>query len=144
MRVVADTNVLVSARIVAHGKPAAIFRQIGLFEHVTSPEILQETEQVLNRKHILQRYRLSSADIEQYIGFLCAVSTVVENVPTIDPVSADPDDDKFLALGHHVSADYIISGDPHLTSLNEYAGIAIVTPARFLAILPGHPSQVTT
>jgi len=36
MKIIADTNVLVSVRIVPVGKPAAIFRQIALFEHVTS------------------------------------------------------------------------------------------------------------
>ena len=136
MKVIADTNVLVSARIVPVGTSAAIFRQIALFEHVTSPEILAETEQVLHRKHIRQRYHLGAEDITQYIALLRDVSTVIEPTEHVTVVHADPDDDKVLSLAKEVQADYIVSGDPHLTDLGEWAGIAIVTPAQFVVILP--------
>ena len=48
MKVVLDTNVLVSALIVKTGKPAQILRRIESFELLLTPEILAETERVLN------------------------------------------------------------------------------------------------
>jgi putative PIN family toxin of toxin-antitoxin system len=144
MKIVADTNVLVSARIVPIGKPAAIFHQIGLFEHVTSPEILAETESVLHRRHIQRRYKLTNEDVADFIRYLRDVSTIIEPVAEVSGVSVDPDDDKFLSLAIEAGADYVVSGDPHLTDLGGYAGITIVTPARFLDLLSAATRQETS
>ncbi len=50
-------------------------------------------------------------------------------------VLGDQEDDVVLACARDGQADYLVSGDPHLTKLGEFAGIKIVTPDRFLAIL---------
>jgi putative PIN family toxin of toxin-antitoxin system len=45
----------------------------------------------------------------------------------------DPKDNKFLALALAAEADLIISSDHDLLVLNPWNGIAILTPAEFLA-----------
>jgi uncharacterized protein len=42
-----------------------------------------------------------------------------------------------LACALDGNADYIVSGDSHLTDLREYRGIQIVRPAAFVALLDG-------
>jgi predicted nucleic acid-binding protein len=50
-------------------------------------------------------------------------------------VPDDPTDDKVLACAKESAADYIVASDEHLTKLESYAGIPIVTPRQFLQIL---------
>jgi hypothetical protein len=50
----------------------------------------------------------------------------------VDVVAADPSDNMVLACAVEGHADYIVSGDTHLLSLREYAGIPIITAAAFL------------
>ncbi len=58
--------------------------------------------------------------------------TLPDPIPII---CADPDDDKFLACAVAGEADVIVSGDSHLLTLGSHAGIPILTPAAFLALL---------
>lgn len=45
---------------------------------------------------------------------------------------ADPDDVMFIECAVTVSAEYIVSGDPHLLDHKHVRGIKILTPAEFL------------
>jgi putative PIN family toxin of toxin-antitoxin system len=135
MKVVLDSNVFVSALIVTAGKPAQILRRLGAFDLLTTEEILAETERVLNYNRISRRYGLSSQDIAAYIQRLREASRVLRATLRVEVIKDDPDDDKFLALAQEAGADYIVSGDPHLTRLSAYEGIPILTPARFLEVL---------
>lgn len=135
MKVVLDTNIFVSAFIVKNGNPAQILRFIDKIELITSREILEETEEVLNRKHIKKKYRLTDKQIKEYIVALqqsCILTkpTYIERV-----IKDDPDDDIVLAMAKQTKANYIVSGDPHLTKLKAYEHISILTPVQFLKIL---------
>lgn len=46
----------------------------------------------------------------------------------------DKKDDIFLECAVEAGADYVISGDRHLTAIGNFEGILIVTPADFLRI----------
>lgn len=135
MRVVLDTNVLVSALIVKAGKPAQIMRHTSAFTLLLTDEILAETAEVLGRKHIRQRYPVTDADVNAYLRSLRAVGTVIKVEVQVDIITRDPEDNRVLALAQAGGADYIVSGDPHLTELGIYAGIPILTPAQFLDVL---------
>lgn len=135
MKVVLDTNILVSALIVKAGKPAQILRCIESFELLITQEILAETERVLNYRRIRKRYRLSDQDVSTYIDRLTEVGTVLQINARVEVIEDDPDDDKFLALAKEAEADYIVSGDAHLTALSEYEGASILTPNQFLEVL---------
>jgi len=53
----------------------------------------------------------------------------------IEPVTADPTDNKYLVCAVEGKADFIVSGDHHLKDLNVFQGIRIADPATFLQML---------
>ena len=50
----------------------------------------------------------------------------------IDVIKDDTSDNKYLECAVEGKADYIISGDKHLTDLQLFRGIKIIDPAKFL------------
>ena len=50
-------------------------------------------------------------------------------------VVADPADNRVIEAAVEGQAGYIVTGDSRLLALGEYAGVQIVTPARFIAII---------
>jgi putative PIN family toxin of toxin-antitoxin system len=137
MRAVLDTNIIVSRYLVAIGIPARIitaWRQ-DRFEVVVSPALLAEYERVLNYRDVRRRHHLSPEDISNEVGAFGAAALLVEpeEVPAV--IVADPADDQVLAAAVAGTADYIVSGDPHLLEVRVYRGIRILTPATFLALL---------
>jgi predicted nucleic acid-binding protein len=51
----------------------------------------------------------------------------------VEPPCRDPKDNQFLALALAAEADALVSSDEDLLVLHPWRGIAIVTPAEFLA-----------
>ncbi len=139
MKIVLDTNVLISARIGRNGNPARVLKHI--LEHgpdvelLTSTDLLSEVRRVFHYPRIMRKYRLNEDEIVLYLQLIEAASTLVkvQSVPAV--VKEDPDDDRVLACAIEGEADYIVTGDPHLLTLEEYEGIKIVSPRDFLAVL---------
>ena len=50
-------------------------------------------------------------------------------------ICSDPDDNKFLDLASTGKADYLMTGDQDLLSLDVYQNIRIIQPALFLRII---------
>ncbi len=50
----------------------------------------------------------------------------------VAPVSADRDDDVFLACALAGGAAVIVSGDRHLLAVSGWRGISVLSPRRFL------------
>lgn len=136
-KAVLDSNVIVSAVIVSHGKPAqiVILARQGKFESILSPEILQEVRRILHRKHIQKRYHPTEQAIEDLLGVLNEISTLitVQNVENV--ITTDPPDNIVLACAVEGGADYLVSGNLHFINLKEYRNVKMVTPAQFLEIL---------
>lgn len=139
MKVVLDTNVLISARIGKNGNPARILRHI--LEHgpeielLTSTDLLAEVRCVFHYPRIKRKYQLQNDDITLYLQNVEEASTLVEVQNVLPVIADDPDDDRVLACAYEGDADFIVSGDPHLLALQEYEGTEIVGPRDFLAIL---------
>ena len=55
-------------------------------------------------------------------------------------VADDPADNAFVDCAVEANAQYIVSGDEHLTSLGVAAGVPIVTPAKFRDIIADQQS----
>ena len=134
MRVVLDTNILVSRVLSPAGLAARIFDFLhqGAFEPVVTVEILAEYRETLGYEDVRVRHRLSQEEIEAVVRIF--VPYTVSAAP-IAPVCRDPDDDMFLACAVAGGADYLVSNDPDLKDLVRYQGIRIISAATFLALL---------
>lgn len=145
MKVVLDTNVVVSALVSPHGSPAAVLAawRGDRIEGLTSSATLAELARVLERPRIAGQLGWGERARSRFLAELAASSRSIEPDLTVTAITADPSDNMFLELAVAGAADYIVSGDAHLTSLGSYEGIPILTPAQFLAVLDleGPPSS---
>ena len=133
-RAVLDTTVLVSALISAGGPSAALLLELraGAFELVASPTLLAELREVLGREKF-RRY-VAEAEAIAYVDLIRHEATVLDDpAPSVQPVSADPDDEYQVDLARAAAADALVSGDAHLLDLRER--LPVLTPAQFLATL---------
>jgi len=137
MRVVLDTNIIISAFLVALGAPARIVAswRAGRFDLVVSPALLAEYEEVLGYERIQRRHRMTPERITGEVADIARLAILVEphTVPAV--IAQDPDDDQVLACAVTGEASYIVSGDPHLLNLRQYHGIRILSPAAFVQLL---------
>jgi putative PIN family toxin of toxin-antitoxin system len=131
LRVVLDTNVLVSA-LVGHGKPRRLlFKLIEEHEIISSKQMLAELEGVLSR----DRFKFTRRQIEEFLVILFRGSTMVTVAEPPEAITEDPDDDMVLATASEGQAEYIVSGDRHLLKLGEYQGIKIAAVKEMLELL---------
>lgn len=137
MRVVLDTNVLISAFVSRTGAPAQIFAlwRSGDIELIVSPETLGKLTRVLSYPRVTRYLRYTPEQIESFLDLLRVGTEMIEAESTVDVtvVDDDPDDDKFFALARAAQAQYIVSGDKaHVLPVRQYEGIQVVAPATFL------------
>ena len=134
MRIVLDTNVLISA-LIKSGKPRELILEIARkkVEVVLSKEILKEFIEVANDPRI-KRYVREDEKI-RFLKAIGSISSVVGVKSRFEVVKDDPDDDIVLRTAHDGKAEYIVSGDRHLLSLKKFRKIKIVTVARMLDLL---------
>lgn len=136
MRVVADTNIVVSG-LLWRGNPRRVLdaARDGIIELFTSPTLLEELEDVLSRKRFTTRLEAANVTVSELRLGYAALATVIE-VEAIEPVIlADPDDDAVLACALAAQGEVITSGDNHLLDLKEHQEIRILTAAELLAEL---------
>jgi putative PIN family toxin of toxin-antitoxin system len=114
---VVDPNVFVSAQVSSLGHPARIARaaEEGVFELVVSERLLTELRDVLLRPRF-RRY-MPESEVEDLISDLRTAGIVVKEGEIERIVPEDPKDDYLVALAREAGAEYLVSGDPHLTSL---------------------------
>lgn len=131
MRIVVDTNLLVSGVISAGGLPRQLLdaAKAGEFELCTSEVLLAELLDVLSRSKFAARLAQAGLTPEGIVGELRRLAVVIPT-PVAPPrvVPTDPDDDHVIAAAIAGSADLIASGDKRdLLPMGAYAGIPIVT-----------------
>lgn len=129
MRVVLDTNVIVSAALKAASPPYDVVQWI-----IENGGLLTSAATEQEALTVLRRPRLAAAIRPDFAPLLRTLFAIAEAVPVVERVSAarDPADDKFLELAVNGRADVLISGDADLLALNPFRGIPIETPAEFL------------
>lgn len=129
MRVVLDTNVLISA-IFFSGPPSTVLSAWldDRFEIVVSAEILDEYREVAQR--ISTKYR--SLDVGPVLDRIALHALLVVPVAIPPDACSDPDDLKFLACAIASGADVVISGDRALLRASGFGGVEVLTPRRFL------------
>ena len=85
-------------------------------------------------KKALNKQRIPSQDVDEVILKLLKVGLITSGEILAAGVSDDPADDMVIACALEGHADFIISGDHHLTDLEDYQGIRIRCPLYLFSI----------
>jgi uncharacterized protein len=132
IRVVLDTNVLVSA-IISDGKSRELLRRgiANQFFIITSDLILKELVSVLNRP----KFKTSEDEINRIIRAFIESAEIVSIKSEFEAVKKDPKDNIIIETAYDGNADLIVSGDSHLLTLKSFRGIKIMTVENTLQLL---------
>jgi putative PIN family toxin of toxin-antitoxin system len=133
-RVVIDSNVLISARLSPRGAPGRLLAAWldGRFELIVSPALLVELVGVLERPKF--RRWMTVGEALAFVQTLRAGATLIDDPPAQHHRLRDPDDAYLLTLARSAEADYLVSGDGDLRSLQSPQP-PVITPADFLVSL---------
>lgn len=144
MRVVADTNTLVSG-LLWQGNPRQILdaARAGRLQMYTTAALLAELEEVLQRPKFAQRLSLIGVTSTTLVLGYAALVRLIEPAKIAPVILADPDDDAVLACAVAARAEVIVSGDSHLLDMKEYEGIPIVTATQLLTQIPAEQTDDT-
>lgn len=138
MRIVLDTNGLVSAFTSKLGHSAKIIDLISMFEEiqlVSSEPILGEFKHILSRDEVKARFNYSTRDIEAFARSIRDVSTIVKLKSNFKVIKEDQEDDVVLNTAYDGKVEYIVSGDHHLKNLRQFRGIKIVSPKQMMKLI---------
>jgi putative PIN family toxin of toxin-antitoxin system len=129
LRIVIDTNVLISAAFFA-GQPLRILMSCiaGRFQLALSPDILMEYTQVgdaFTRKR-------ANPDFENFLATVLAHAVIADPPALHPPICRDPHDDKFLVCALATGAEVIATGDRDLLSLSGRLPVRIMRPKEFV------------
>lgn len=129
MKLVLDTNVLVSALLTPHGKPARVLELLrtGQVTLCLDPRILSEYEEVLKNRAF--PFDLTDVDL------LLDLFRVTAFYAPIIPLSAsipDPDDAPFIEVAIACRVDVLVTGNKRHFPRNAMKGTPVMTPGEFL------------
>ena len=128
MRVVIDTNVLISA--VLGGRVGVIVDEwrARKFTLIVSEAIVREYLNVLHRP----KFRISQREIAAVTDFLFKNAEFVTPLEEVNVIMADPSDNKFLEAALQGKAEYVVSGDEHLLEQKSFRDIPIINAREFI------------
>ncbi len=135
MRVVLDTNILISALITRNTPPDKLYQAWlrGEIELVISDAQVAEIYDVLSRPR-LRRF-LDADEADAIAENIATRALIITELPVVN-VSPDPKDNPVLASAIAGKAELIVSGDKkHMLDLGEVEGIPIVTARKALELM---------
>ena len=140
IRIVLDTNVFVSSFFGGNPRKIVDLWKSGEVILCLSMPIIEEYIEVLRRLGLQ-----NEAELDELLSLFARGFHMVfaAKTPELSVVS-DADDNKFIECAVALKAKYIVSGDKALTSIQNYAGIKILSPREFITSqCPGEnpPSQ---
>ena len=130
MKIVLDTNVLVSGLLSPYGPPAEVVGMVvgGAVTLCVDARILVEYEQVLARP----RFGFGQDAVDSLIGFVEFESLHVAATPWTEPLP-DPDDAPFLEVAIAGGAACLVTGNVVHFPEHARGGVLVRTPAEFVA-----------
>jgi uncharacterized protein len=135
MRVVLDTNILVSALIVPAGIPAAIYSawEQGRFTLLTCAGHLDELHATLQKPKVANLIKPYKAG--RLVNQIKKPAEDIVELPRVKR-SPDPEDNFLLAMAEAGNADYLVTGDKSgLLSLASHKSTRIITARDFASLL---------
>jgi len=140
IRVVVDTNILISAVLSPQGMAARVllYERHEKIELAFSPATCGEVFRVLDSpkiKDLLKKRGVPLRKVQAFLKALIGNSVSTGGSVEVDAIKDDPSDNMFLACALEAEADFIVSDDAHLNSLKSFHGIQIVDTAVFLKVM---------
>jgi putative PIN family toxin of toxin-antitoxin system len=110
MRLVLDTNILLSALMVRGTPPDRLYEEWrhGRFQLASAEQQLDELRRVSRRPFFQER--LTASEIGRMVNDIRRLATMCSPLPDVS-VSPDPNDDFLLAIAQAADADYLVTGD---------------------------------
>jgi putative PIN family toxin of toxin-antitoxin system len=131
LRIVLDTNVLVSGLLSPFGPPGEIVRMVsaGTIRLCVDARLAAEYEQVLLRP----RFGFDPDGVASLVDYIDTTGRKAASVP-LRMRLPDPDDEAFLEVAIACDADYLVTGNLVHFPSEAGAGVSIVSPAAFVEI----------
>lgn len=131
MRLILDTNVLISGLISPVSVPGKIIKawRNEEVDFVFSEEGIAELTRVLNYPRVSKYLKWNELEIINFVSILRFKCKIVDITGVNANVPADPDDSHILAALIVSEADFLITGDKGILDLKEK--YKILTPAEF-------------
>jgi len=129
MRVVLDTNVLVSGLLSPFGTPAQVVRLAasGVVRLCYDTRLVSEYRQVLARP----AFAFAAAPVEALLTHLVAQGEPADARPLLTRLP-DPDDEPFLEVALAAAADCLVTGNLRHYPAAACAGMPVLSPSGFL------------
>lgn len=138
MKIVLDTNVLVSGLLKSHSDAGTIVRMVagGLLQVVYDARILTEYREVLNRP----KFGLEKAEIEDILTQIEAEGILVMGQPLPEKLP-DPDDEPFLEVALAVEETVLVTGNKKHFPATARTKVVILSPGEFVSFYRGMVQQ---
>ncbi|MFA6637133.1 MAG: putative toxin-antitoxin system toxin component, PIN family [Candidatus Omnitrophota bacterium] len=138
MKVVLDTNVLVSGLLSPGGAPGEIVRMIvsGNIEIIYDARIICEYEEVLKRP----KFKIEKAYVDDIVSFIEHFGRAAAGVPLKSRLP-DIDDEVFLETAVSAKADFLITGNIGHFPAASRQGVMVVTPSEFVGVFRGRKQK---
>ena len=138
LRVILDTNVIVSGLLHSEGTPAVLLKLAVAkqFRCFVSESLLVEYTEVLGRRY----FRLDRQRVVRFMKDFSELVVVVAPRKKL-AVSRDSGDDKVLECAVEARADFIITGNTRDFPM-QYHGVRVVKPKDFLFVLGSLPKPL--
>jgi len=132
LKLVIDTNVVISALLKPESNPALIMSLIlgGDCRLCVTEKIFSEYEEVLGRGKFK---KLDQPSVRELLATLKNRALWVVPKVTIDGVAKDPDDNAFLECALESKADFLVTGNIHHFPEKKFHRTSILTPAEFVS-----------
>lgn len=130
MKIVLDTNVLISGFLFPGGSPDKIVRAVlsGRYQNATSPDLLTELRRIFRKK-----FELAEDRVETLVKLVVDASELVYPTERLDAIKDDETDNRVLECAVTAKAEWIVSGDQrHLLKLRKFGAVEIFSPADFI------------
>jgi uncharacterized protein len=134
MRLILDTNILLSALLSPRGAPAKLLEawERKRFTLVACDALIVELQEVSERSFFRSRLRTGAAEL--LAAGIRDFSLFCRDIPS-GPVAPDPKDSYLFALADASQAEFLVTGDKELLALKRHNFARIIAPAAMIEVL---------
>jgi putative PIN family toxin of toxin-antitoxin system len=130
MKIVLDTNIIVSGLLQSYGNPAQVLALVlsGAVEVCHDNRILAEYAEVLARP----RFKFNPRRVREMLNKIETDGLAIDASEESNLNLPDTDDEPFLAVALAASADFLVTGNLADYPPDKRRGCAVVSPAAFM------------